>query len=208
MAIIIDVVAVLLFLFFLWRGKRRGFIKTFAGILALILAFWGAGVLADYTAPAISEKYVTPWVSDFIAPKVEAENPETPTEFEALLIEIGVPEGMASDLITARPVAELAENASVTLSEKLTYAILCLVYFILLLLVLKLLFRVVDKIFDLPVLNFANSTLGLICGGIFGFLFIYLLMTIMLKTNFILNEQLISETYVLRTIAELNPFKL
>ena len=36
MAIIIDVVEVLLFLFFLWRGKRRGFIKTFAGILEMV----------------------------------------------------------------------------------------------------------------------------------------------------------------------------
>jgi len=208
MALILDIAAVLIFFFFLWRGRKRGFIKTVAGILALILAFWGAGVLSDATAPVISEKFVTPWVSELISPKVEEVKPETPTEFESLLIEMGVPEGMASDIVTARPVTELVEVASTNLAERLTYALLCLVYFIILLLILKLIFKVIDKIFDLPILNFANNILGLICGGIFGFLFVYLLAVILNNTGFLLDEATLSQTYILKALLQLNPFKL
>ncbi len=207
MAIILDIIAVALFIFFLWRGKRRGFIKTIAGILALVLAFAGAGALADAATPYISENYVTPWVSDFLSPKVEEADPETPTEFEALLINIGVPEGMASDLITARPISELVANASKSLASTLTNAILYLVFFIVLLIILKLIFKVIDKIFDLPILNFANNTLGLICGGIFGFLFIYLGSIILLKVG-IIDATLLADTHILRAVTTLNPFKL
>lgn len=208
MAIILDIAAVLLFLFFLWLGKKRGFIKTVAGILVLVLAFWGAGLLADILSPAVSKTYVTPWVSDFISPKVEEANPETPSEFEAFLRDLGVPDGMANDIVTARPISELVEKASVNLAEALTHGILYLVFFIVLLILLKLLFKVIDKIFDLPVLNFANNTLGLICGGIWGFLVVFLVAIILNKTGFLLDEATLSQTYVLKHILSLNPFKL
>lgn len=207
MPIILDVVAVLLFLFFLWRGKKRGFIKTVAGILALILAFWGTGILVDAVAPTVSENYVTPWVEDFLSPKVEEQNPETPTEFEELLIGAGVPETMAEDLITARPISELLSSASRGLANAATEAVLYLIFFIVLLILLKLIFKVIDKIFDLPVLNFANSTLGLICGGILGFLFIYLGSVILLKVG-VLDSTVLGDTYVLRAILDFNLFKL
>ena len=208
MALILDIAAIAVFAFFLWRGKRRGFIKTVAGILALILAFWGANLLSDLTAPAITDQYVAPWIHDLLGPKIDAEDPQTPTEFESVLIDIGIPRGMASDLTSARPVSELAENAASSIAADLTELVLSIIYFVVLLLLLKLIFKAIDKIFDLPGLKFANNTLGLVCGGIFGLLFVYFLTLILCRTGILIDEEIISETYILKHLIAFNPFKL
>ncbi|MBR5479084.1 MAG: CvpA family protein [Clostridia bacterium] len=206
MALVLDIVAVGLFIFFVWRGVRRGFIKTIAGILSLIIAFWGAGLLVDAAAPSISDKYVTPWVSDFISPKVDEAQPETPTEFENMLVDIGVPEGMAGDIVTSKPVTDLVESVSHSLAETLTRGVLYIVFFIILYLLLKLVVLIIDKIFDLPVLNFANGLLGLVCGAIFGFLIVYLVGTLLKNVGLFIDEQTLADTYILKNILALKPF--
>ena len=208
MALILDIVAVGLFIFFVWRGVRRGFIKTIAGILSLIIAFWGAGLLVDATAPSISEKYVTPWVSDFISPKVDETQPKTPSDFENMLVDMGVPESMAGDIVTAKPVADLVESASISLAETLTRGILYIVFFIILYLLLKIAVFIIDKVFDLPVLNFANGLLGLVCGAIFGFTVVYLVGTLLKNVGLFIDEKTLADTFILKNILALNPFKL
>ncbi len=206
MPLIIDIAAAALLHFFAWRGKRRGLIKTIAGILVIVLAFPLAGFLADKTADPIAEKFVTPAVSDFLAPK--AEETESTAEFEAMLERIGVPESIVDSIISSSPVSELLTNATKTLSQKLTYALLYLIYFILLVLVFKLLIKLIDKIFDLPVLNFINSFGGLICGAILGYLLVLTTAIILINLGVLLDSQTIQSTHLLRFIISTNPFRI
>lgn len=206
--IVLDVIAVAILLFFLWRGKRRGFIKTIAGILILILAFTGAGLLAKSTAPAISEAFVTPRIAEFLTPKAEALPDSTPGAFYNMLLDIGVPESLAQSITDSSPMNDMLLNASKTLGEKVTYALLCLIYFIALLILLKFIFRLLDRVFDLPVLNFVNTLGGLLCGGILGYLLLMLLGTILLNAGLFLDQTTLSQTYILKFIINTNPFSL
>ncbi len=205
MALIIDIIAAALLLFFILRGKKRGLIKTIAGILVIVLAFPLAGALADKTADPIAERFVTPSVSDFLAPK--AEETKNAFEFKTMLIKIGVPESLAESVVSASPVNELLSNATKTLSQKLTYALLYLIYFIILILIFKLLIKLIDKIFDLPVLNLINSLGGLLCGAVLGYLLILVTAIILINLGVLLDSQTIESTHLLRFIISTNPFR-
>lgn len=204
--ILLDLIVVAILIFSLWSGQRRGLIKTISGILILALAFCGAGFLAKSTAPGISKSFVEPYVSDFLTPKVT--DADTPNAFYETLLNIGVPEKLAQQICDSSPMSDILLNATTTLSEKLTFGILCLLYFIVLLIVLKLVFKLLDHIFDLPVLNFINGLGGLIFGGIWGYLLIMLLGTIFLNVGLFFDRATLSQTYILNFIISTNPFSL
>ena len=206
--VLLDAAAVIIFLFFLWRGKRRGLIKTVAGILVLLLAFWGAGVLAESTAPAISEKLVTPQVEKFLAPKAESLHATTPGAFYQMLLDVGVPDALARSITDSSPVNELLLSASKTLGERLTYALLCLLYFIALMLIFKFLFHLLDRVFDLPVLSLVNGLGGALFGGVLGYLLILILGSILLKTGLLFDEEILAQTKILAPVLQSNPFSL
>lgn len=206
--IVLDIITVALLLFFLWRGKRRGLIKTIAGILVLILAFVGAGLLAKSTAPAISEKLVTPHVTEFLTPKAAGLSDATPGAFYEMLLTLGIPESLAQNITDSSPMSDMLLNASKTIGEKVTYALLCLIYFIALLLILKCIFGLLDRVFDLPILSFVNGLGGLLCGGIWGYLFIMLLGTIFLNAGLFFDRSTLSQTHILGFIISTNPFSL
>ncbi len=206
MPLIIDAVVALLLLFFIWRGKRRGLIKTVAGIFVIVIAFSLAGFLANKTAEPIAERFVSPAVSDFLTPKTE--NVENSLDFKNMLVKIGVPEKLSESIVSSSPFGELLSNATKTLSQKLTYALLYLVYFILLVLILKLLVKLIDRIFDLPVLNFINSLGGLITGAIFGYLLILVTAIILINLGVLIDANTLESTHILRFIVSSNPFRL
>lgn len=207
-AMILDIIIVGLFILFACRGKRRGLIKTVAGILVLILAFFGAGILADSTTPAISKTIVEPQITNMLTPKVESLNETTPRSFEKMLVDMGVPRDLAHNITESSPISEMLLNASKTLGEKLTYAVLCLLYFIVLLLALNLIVRLIDGIFKIPVLSFVNQLGGLLCGLIFGYLFIMIVGNILKSTGFIINNDTLMQTRILKYILLTNPLIL
>ncbi|MBQ5777298.1 MAG: adenylosuccinate synthetase, partial [Oscillospiraceae bacterium] len=64
--IITDLAAIAILLISALHGRRRGFIKTISGLLALVLAFFLSSTLANATTPHISEKYVAPYINQAI----------------------------------------------------------------------------------------------------------------------------------------------
>ena len=202
MPIILDIAAVALFLFYVWRGRTRGFIKTVASLLALIFAFIGAGFLSDLTTPAVSESIVYPQVEEFMSERVSEESPETPAEFKKLIMELGVPADSSGKLVSSKPMSKLVENTSAYMAETVTHALLSIIYFTILYMLFNFLFGLLDKVFKLPVLNMANKILGLVCGAIFGILFICFLTT-MLRNSGLLNSDIINETRILSALLAL-----
>ena len=47
MSLIIDLILIAIVAFCAWNGYRKGFIMGISGILALIVAFYGAQIVAD-----------------------------------------------------------------------------------------------------------------------------------------------------------------
>jgi len=222
-AILVDVIAVFLLFFFALRGRKRGLIRTLTGILALIIAFWGAGVLAQQTSPYLSSKYVEPWIYQAILPSVaENQSVTAPPESESDVTEtlggafddIGIPSGTIQSFFNEFVInltdsfERIVESASKSIGYKLTYAILFLLYFLVLYLLLRLAAKLIELLAKIPGINFVNQTLGLILGLISGYFVILIVSYLLTTTGFLLTPQLVSETYILHFLMTFSPLAL
>ena len=79
--VIIDIVVIVVLVGFTIYGARRGLLRALAGLLVVIVALVGAGIVAaTFTQPVT--KLVTPLIADHIEKKVDAameENIQAPT---------------------------------------------------------------------------------------------------------------------------------
>ncbi len=213
--LIVDIVAAAILLFSALRGRKRGLIKTLAGILALILAFSCAGYLAEKAAPYVSEKYVSPYITSAIEPETETLSPQEaasdPSAVGKIFLELGFSENIVSDAISdftdamtksiVTPIVAMTNS----IAYKITYSVLFVVFFLLSLLVLTLLFKVLNLASKIPGINFINKTLGLILGLILGYLILVALSYVMLKFGIVLDDSIIGKTYLLKHILSFSP---
>lgn len=216
--LIIDIAAAAILIFSALRGRRRGLIKTLAGILALVLAFSAAGFLAKEAAPYVSEKYVSPYISSAVAPETEkltdAEAASDPSAVGEIFLNLGISEHIVSDAISdftsamSKSIIEPIVAVTNSIAYKITYAALFVIFFILSLLILSLLFKILNLASKIPGLNFINKTLGLILGLILGYLIVVALSYIMLKLGIFLTDDIIRETYILKFVMNLSPASL
>ncbi len=215
--IIADIVAVFVLIFAALRGKKRGIIKTLAGIVVIMLAFSFAGRLANITTPYISEKYVSPRITSAIIPEnneAVASEQKKPSEIGEIFLKLGIPENLVTDVIDdfseslSSNVTNVATELSQSVAYKITYAVSFLVYFIILMLLLSLAFKLVNLAAKIPGINFVNKTLGLLFGLLFGYLLVVTISHIMLTLGIFITDDIIAETYVLKLIRNFNPLTL
>lgn len=209
--IIIDFIIVLILIISMLIGRKRGLIKTFSGILTVIIAFSLASFAAKETAPIISEKYIAPYLTSLV--NIETDNSlETSKElfdFSDLskpFSKIGIPEGIIEDAVSdvtktlSQSVIEPLTAMTNNISYRITYGILFVAYFLISLLIVFLLFKLLNQIAKLPVINFANRLLGLIFGLISGYLIIIISYSVLNKCGILLTDAVISETVILKHI--------
>lgn len=189
--IIIDVIIVLVLIFFAWRGAKKGLILTLFGMLGLVVAFFGARI--------ISNAFYEP-VSDIIRPalhqKVEGleENILGGADFDIdlslddsvdALIDVlrdrGTFPGLVALLDTATEKEAIPENEGVSAAETLsTYlaelasrVALFVAGFLAILLIWFLISHILDLAFKLPILNVINVAGGLILGLVKAILIVF-----------------------------------
>lgn len=222
--LMVDAIVVFVLLFSAFRGRKRGLVRTLTGILALLLAFWGAGILAQQTSPYLSSKYVEPWIYNSIMPSISAETESIsapPTSestvtgsLETALEEIGLTDSLISSFFSdfainlTDSIEQIVNSAARSIGYKLTYALLFLVYFLILYLLLRLVGKLVQLLAKIPGINFVNRTFGFILGLILGYLTILVSSYILTTTGVLLTPQIVENTYVLRFLMNFNPFAI
>ncbi len=212
--IIADIITVAIIIISMIIGRKRGFIKTVSGILTVIIAFSLASFAAKETAPVISEKYISPYLSSAIVDEVKQtpENTLDLDELSNLFSNIGIPEGIISSAVAdvsktlTQNIAEPLTTMTNNISARLTFGALFIIYFLILLLAVSLLFKLLNLISKLPVLNFTNRLLGLIFGLISGYLIIMVASFILNKTGTLLTDGVISESIILKHIIKYSFF--
>ncbi len=210
--LIFDIIAVAILVISSLVGRRRGLIKTVSGIIALILAFYIAGVLAKTSTPVVSEKYIAPYINQAVEKENGGAPAETPEEIATLFSAIGIPDGIVSDAITdishtfSQSIMESISEISNTVAYKITHAVLFVIFFVLSLILLTLLMKLVNLASRIPGINFINKTFGLILGLILGYLIIVLLSQILIKSGLYLTEDILADTTVLKFITSFYPF--
>ncbi len=194
MWIILDVIVAAILVFFMVRGCKKGFIKSCLGLVVTLVSII---ITINFYAPAgelIRDTVVYENLKNNLKATVEnhigstddadtvsrlfADAAEKLPEFNKLLKSFNVDgEKVAEDIddaiksgkeVSVDVICEnIVEEAAVFISN----AAAIIVVFLVSVLVLNLVILLLDFIFKLPVLNFANRVLGLLVGTAKGFFF-------------------------------------
>lgn len=194
-AVIIDIVAVLVLVFFTVNGAKRGLLRSVAGLVIVVAALIGAMLITDaLTEPAT--RVLSPLLSQRVTQQVDAaleqqtaQMPEADTGetdgIESLLSLIGLDSDVRQSLTeqvqeTVRDTGVSVATAVVeSMTRTIVSGVLFLVSFILLVILLRMLLKAMDLVLRLPGLHLLNSlgggAVGLIQGALMLFLAVWIL---------------------------------
>ena len=221
--LIIDLILLAILLIFAFLGAKRGLILSLFSLLSVLVAFVGAILISNYCAPPVAE-----WMGPMISPKIESAvesalpdqlaGAELTTDNIILMIEnADLPLGLDKILakyLTEHPIdletGAITKTMTAFLTEKIsiaiTYILLFLVSFILILLIWKLLSRTLDLVAKLPGLNLINRVGGFLFGLLRVSIVLFVLAWLVrLLLNDWIPQQLIEQTYLLRFFMTVNP---
>ena len=157
MSLIIDLILIAIIAFCAWNGYRKGFIMGISGILALIVAFYGAQIVADTYSQEFNSM-LKPFVSgivDSAVAKVQEDTVDTFDEEDVYgvtydaLGNIGILKSAARDI--ADEIASKVERTGQTmreeivsvLSSKISYILTVVVVFLLILIVFTVIANII-----------------------------------------------------------------
>ncbi|MEG2138354.1 MAG: CvpA family protein [Oscillospiraceae bacterium] len=205
--IILDVaVFVLLVLFGLW-GAKRGFVLSLCGLFAVLVAIFGASMLSHY---------ITPVISDFLAPHL------TPL-FEEWLVQEGVPQqggflwrmmeqallhSLPESIAGAMPQISTAAALAIIVAGWIANATSFLITFLVILLLWTLLSHALDLVSKLPGLNMLNKTAGLMVGLIKGTVLLFVGAWVLKHLDGFVPPELTAQTTLFRFFMTMNPMTL
>ena len=219
--VIIDTIVVIILVAFVVCGTFRGALRTLAGLLIVVIALAGAGMIASACSGPVT-KLVTPLVEERIAERVrsamEESLPEMPeseeTDLQALLERMGLDEPAWQPLLervqksVTETGAELMDAVVESLIHSVIYAILFLLAFLILLILLKLLVKALDLITLLPVLHGLNALLGGVLGFIEGGLLLFLAVWVARKFGVSFETELFEGAYILKIFTANTPLSV
>ena len=175
MQLFIDILFIVIFALLVFRGWRRGFMKSVLSLGRLILSLIITIAFGATFAAWIDEKFVNPPVFDAVFKKfseVAAEVTSTAEGGIDALVE-KIPEAFRGylDLETLDPTAEinaLVEQWSCTVADGISKVISLILGFVLLFVISFILLTVaifiVNKLVKLPVIQSVDKILGLVAG--------------------------------------------
>jgi len=223
MAYFLDILIVVVLLLSIWLGARRGFVYTLCSLLAVVVAFIGARILADALAPVVAG-FLKPLLAETIQEMLEEQarnfgNSWDLLDVDQILAAVKEREGiftwaaeqlereLASAPNLLPTAASLAADIAAAIAAKVAHSILFSVGFVVILLAWKLLTRTLDLVAKLPVLHSFNAGLGAMLGAVKGLIFVYLFAWLSTLTGMIPSE-LLAETVLLRFLAAYSPLDL
>lgn len=210
-----DILIVLIVLLSALMGRKKGFILTLCGFLALFVALIGAGILTNFLAPPLS-RLAVPFVEAHLTELAGSLSADAGGAVHASLDQVltlmegsevlgalkdSVVHAVEDGLLEAAEDAVPAVVAYV--AEQLTRLVLFPIFFLLLMLVWTALSHMLDLAFHLPGLNFLNRTAGLLLGLARGVLLVFILCWL-LKDSF-LSPEVISGSFLLPYFCGGNP---
>lgn len=234
-AIILDVLTAAALIAFTVMGAHRGFFRTVAGLLAVILALVGAQLFTSWAAPHVSgvlqpaiERRVEKKVDAALGgdtitpqePQIGASRPDSETqdqkeaeesEIQRLLRAISVDEQLFQRL--GESAREKVRDTGVTVAtavvqsvaESVIRALLFLLSFAVFLLLLKLLAKVLDLALKLPVLRSMNGLAGAAVGLVEGALAVFLAVWLLRRFGVSFETPAVEGTYLLSFFAKHTP---
>lgn len=226
--LIADGLVLAVLLIFALVGAHRGLILSLCGLLAVIVAFVGAGFLAQTFSPMVADALEP----QFAAAIEEQLNASLQAQAEAgqeavlssddvplegvldALREMGFYETLISSVDRAvesgmtAAAASAAAAVAAAIAQSAAYLILFLVGFAVILLAWKLLSRALDLVARLPGLHFLNKTGGAVFGLIQACILLFIAAWLLQFFGQALPRELVDQTVLLKFFMNTNPFSL
>ena len=223
--VIIDIVVAAVLLGFAVYGGKRGLFRALSGLLAVVVALVGAGIIAaTFTTPVT--KVVTPLIAGHIEEKVEnamavqsadsgVQMPEADTEdpsaIQDLLAILGLDDEVRSRL--AEEVqdkvrdtgASIAAAVVESMARSLIYGTLYILSFAVLLLLMKVLIGAMDLVLKLPLLRGLNTLGGAAVGLVEGALLLFLAVWVLRRLGVSFESEALAEAHILRIFTANTP---
>ena len=202
MAVIADVVIVAALLTGIVLGARNGLLQSLAGVIVTVVAFLGAVWLANRFAEPVAQ-WLRPILEQRLAEKIQSKPVSTASAGDMLAL-FGFSGRTLLDL--AETVTEQALQTGRSLLNEvvdsvihsIAYAAICVLSFLVLLLVLRLLIKPLELATKLPGLRTLNGVGGAALGFIEALLLVYLAVWALQKLQLIITPQLIEESMFLK----------
>ncbi|MBQ3100474.1 MAG: CvpA family protein [Clostridia bacterium] len=181
MSFLVDIILVAVILITVISGWKKGFIRTFMGLVSFAASIIVTWLLYNPVAKFIYDKILLGTVSDYIENVFETELGGSGASLERLFAEL--PDSFTNFLnrfsTTDNAAAFYSENTGATssqlsrfmaepIAETLSKVIAFIGLFIVIYIILKLLTKLLDNIVKLPLLNGVNKFLGLVLGAFLG----------------------------------------
>lgn len=216
--LIYDVLIVAVLAFFAVLGWRRGLLLSLCGLAVAIVAFLGAGVLADTLDDPVANA-IQPSLASAIQESIGSHMESKPEgaaadPIDALRDMGGLYEWAADALAETRETMDsvvlgtiqgVARSAAQAIAVQIAHAILFVVAFVALFILLTVLLHVLDLVAKLPGLNFCNGLGGGVIGLIKGGIIVLVAVTALMASSFRPDPQTLESSYILRFFVTYNP---
>lgn len=223
----LDLIIVLLFVLFLLIGIKRGAIKTLLNLVSVALSVFLSCVLgsniAGWTYDVFFKNGIIQGVENTISQTGAADavkkaiNSIPDFIFNAISV-FGVTkdsllsetEGAVSSTQTG--ITNAIESVISPVLTSIISFFLIIILFILFIVLFKFLIRLINSLFELPILHMFNKALGgvlgIIEGAVFVFLFVVLIKIVLPFTgdDFFITQQMINESIIFKAMYDLNIF--
>ncbi|MDY5612578.1 CvpA family protein [Dysosmobacter sp.] len=223
-AVIIDAIVVVVLLAFSIRGAKQGLVRALAGLVMVIVALVGAGMIAaTFSGPAaklaapVIQKHITSRVEEAMAAQTDdapEEEAGEETQAEALLALLGLDEDVRDSLAEQAEERVRDTGASIvsavveSMVGSIAYGALFILSFLVLLLLLHVLVGAMDLVMKLPLLHGLNSLGGGALGLIEGTLVLFLAVWAARRLGISFETETLAEAHILRIFTTNTPLSL
>lgn len=217
--LVLDLILLVIVLFFALMGAKRGFVLTLCSLVAVIVALVGANFLADTLTPAVS-KAIEPTIETTIQTALESQvqslqDAATDETLNAIREKGGlyafVADAMTGALeqIDLSPtVAQVAAQAATAVAAQLAHGLLFLAAFFLVLLGWTLLSHALDLVAKLPGLSSLNGLLGGVVGLLKGLIIAYIAVWVLYTLTGTVSQETAGQTRLFLFLAHHGPLEL
>jgi len=229
-SIILDVILVLIVLFVAWRSAKKGFVRTLIEMVGYVLAIVLAFSVASFLSKQIYDSFVRPAIVKSIEANLSEFKPENSNLSEVfnkvinnipsyMLTASGYNDKVASqiadkisastDNTTSKTAGEITDTLAKPAMTYILNIILIFILFFLFMLIVRFLAKVLNSLFNVPVLGAVNTLLGGVLGifkGVIIVLLLCALITISIKLfggNWFITDKIVNNTYLYKYVSQL-----
>lgn len=221
MPYLLDLIVAAVAALFIWKGWRKGLVLSLCGLLAVLVAFAGAGIAARTLSPAVGQA-LEPKISQLIEERLEEGLSAPPPAEEvsasedplsdvlSVLKDLGLYEDLVDSLQHTveegmNGAVSAAASAGAAMAQSIAYRIIFLVSFTLILALWGWLSRALNLVARLPGLHFLNKTGGAAIGLVKALLVLFLVTWLLQSLGHFVPEETVAQTTLLRALVEHNP---